>query len=180
MPAKDDIDLATPNLLVPKKSGSPLGPIIAVVILVPALVWGVMDFVILPKLKSATGAAPAAATPAAGGGHSGGGSKTVTALNEHTADFGVTVVNLAGSGNSRYLRTKFVVASEDPNISGIIKENENPLRDAAITVLSAQTVDGMENVHGREVVRKALISQFNRLLGAEVINQIYFSEFVIQ
>ncbi len=59
MPAKDDIDLATPNLLVPKKSGSPLGPIIAVVILVPALVWGVMDFVILPKLKSATGAAPA-------------------------------------------------------------------------------------------------------------------------
>jgi len=177
MAAKDDIDLATPNLLVPKKSGNSLLPIVAVVILVPALVWGVMDFVILPKLKSATGAAPAPA--AAAGGHSAGG-KTVTALSEHTADFGVTVVNLAGTGNARYLRTKFVVASADPNISGIIKENENPLRDAAITVLSAQTVEGLENVHGREVVRKAIISQFNRLLGAEVIDQIYFSEFVIQ
>lgn len=174
MPAKDkfdDTDTVTPNLLVPKKSGSPLLPIIAVVILVPALVYGVMDFVILPKLKSSVATAGPAA-PA--------GPNTVSALGEHTADFGATVVNLAGSANSRYLRTSFVVASADPNIGGIIKENESSLRDATITVLSSQSVAGLENAHGREVVRKALISQFNRLLGAEVIDQIYFSEFVIQ
>lgn len=50
----------------------------------------------------------------------------------------------------------------------------------AINVLSSQTPASIENANGRDLVRKALISQFNRVLGAEVIDQVYFSEFVIQ
>jgi flagellar basal body-associated protein FliL len=38
----------------------------------------------------------------------------------------------------------------------------------------------LDNPGGREAVRKQLIAKFNSLLGAEVIDQIYFSEFVIQ
>lgn len=149
-------------------------PVLAVVILVPALVYGVMDLVILPKLKAAAGTAKPADE------HGSKTAKTVSALGEHSAEFGSLVVNLAGTGNSRYLRTNFKVASADAKISDIMKENESPLRDAAITILSSQAPSALDNPNGREAVRKQLIAKFNSLLGAEVIDQIYFSEFVIQ
>ena len=176
MSAKEDTDALGSTPLVPKKSGNPLVPVIAVVVLVPVLCYAVMDFVIIPKLKSAIGSAPAAehgakeshAKDSHGGGEGG-----------KTSEFGVTVVNLSG-GSSRYLRTNISVASEDPKIGDIIKENKSALSDAAINVLSSQTPASIENANGRDLVRKALISQFNRVLGAEVIDQIYFSEFVIQ
>ena len=173
MPA-NEADSANSNFAAPKKSGNPLMPVIAVVILVPALVYGVMDFVILPKLKAAAGTAKPA------GDHATKTPKTVSALGEHTAEFGGLVVNLSGSGSSRYLRTNFKVASADDKISNIMKENESPLRDAAITILSSQSPSALDNPNGREAVRKQLIAKFNSLLGAEVVDQIYFSEFVIQ
>jgi flagellar FliL protein len=177
MPVKDktdDIESASPNLLVPQKKSSPLGPIIAVVILVPLLVYGVMDFVIIPRLNSMSGSggAPAAQASSARGG--------VKAPGEFSTEFGTTVVNLAGTGSSRYLRTNFVIASADPKIADIVKENESALRDAAISVLSSQSLGALDNANGREVVRQGLIARFNRLLGAEVVDQIYFSEFVVQ
>jgi len=169
-----EADTAAPNFAAPKKSGNPLIPIIAVVILVPALVYGVMDFVILPKLKAAAGTAKHSDD------HGAKTAKTVSALGEHTAEFGGLVVNLSGTGSSRYLRTNFKIASEDAKIADIMKENESPLRDAAITILSSQSPSALDNPNGREAVRKQLIAKFNSLLGAEVIDQIYFSEFVIQ
>ena len=176
MPVKDkpdDIESASPNLLVPQKKSSPLGPIIAVVILVPSLVYAVMDFVIIPRLKSAEGATSTQV-------QSDAKKAGITAPADYTAAFEPIVVNLAGSGSSRYLRTNFEVASSDPKIADIVKENQSALRDAAISVLSSQSLNALDNANGREVVRKGLISRFNRLLGAEVVDQIYFSEFVVQ
>ena len=193
MAAKDDSDALASTPLVPKKSGNSLMPIIAVVVLVPALCYAVMDFVIIPKIKTSLGApaAPAKADAhgakkksdshaAKSGGHGGGGHGPVDAPAEGVAPFGTIIVNLAGSNNSRLLKATFDVKSEDPNIAAIIKENLPALRDAANTIMSSQTINSQDIASGRELIRKALVSQFNRLLGAEVIDQVYFSDFVVQ
>jgi flagellar FliL protein len=193
MAAKDDSDALASTPLVPKKSGNSLMPIIAVVVLVPALCYAVMDFVIIPKIKTSLGApaAPAKADAhgakkktdshaAKSGGHGGGGHGAVDAPAEGVAPFGTIIVNLAGSNNSRLLKATFDVKSEDPNIATIIKENLPALRDAANTIMSSQTINSQDIASGRELIRKALVSQFNRLLGNEVIDTIYFSEFVVQ
>jgi len=183
MAAKDETDAIASTQLVPKKSGNPLMPIIAVVVLVPALCYAVMDFVIIPKIKSSLGS-PAAAE--AHGGHAGaeskksGGHGAVDGPAEHIAPFGVVVVNLAGSNNSRFLKATFDVASADPKIADIIKENLPALRDTANTIMSSQAINGQDVSSGREMVRKSIISQFNRILGGEAIDQVYFSEFVVQ
>jgi flagellar FliL protein len=62
----------------------------------------------------------------------------------------------------------------------MIKENQNALRDVAISVLSAQSMSSLEAQGGRNLIRSELISQFNRTLGGRPIEQLYFSEFVIQ
>ena len=193
MAAKDESDALASTPLVPKKSGNSLMPIIAVVVLVPALCYAVMDFVIIPKIKTSLGApaAPAKADAhgakknsdphaAKSGGHGGGGHGAVDAPAEGVAPFGSIIVNLAGSNNSRLLKATFDVKSEDPNIAAIIKENLPALRDAANTIMSSQTINSQDIASGRELIRKSLISQFNRLLGGEVIDQVYFSEFVVQ
>ena len=163
-----------------KKSSNALIPIIVVILLVPALCYGVMEFLIIPKLKSSTGGGNAHAEAADHGKAKGDSHGGVKPPGEETVEFGATVVNLAGSGNSRYLRTNFVIASSDKNLKKIIDENKGSLQDAAISVLSTQSLDALDGANGREVVRKGIISKFNRLLGAEVIDQIYFTEFIVQ
>jgi flagellar FliL protein len=193
MAAKDESDALASTPLVPKKSGNPLMPVIAVVVLVPALCYAVMDFVIIPKIKTSLGApaAPAKADAhgakkktdshaAKSGGHGGGGHGAVDAPAEGVAPFGSIIVNLAGSNNSRLLKATFSVKSEDPNIAAIIKEHLPALRDAANTIMSSQEINSQDIKSGRELIRKSLISQFNRLLGGEVIDQVYFDEFVVQ
>jgi len=193
MAAKDESDALASTPLVPKKSGNSLMPIIAVVVLVPALCYAVMDFVIIPKIKTSLGApaAPAKADAhgakkksdphaAKSGGHGGGGHGAVDAPAEGVAPFGSIIVNLAGSNNSRLLKATFSVKSEDPNIADIIKENLPSLRDAANTIMSSQTINSQDIASGRELIRKSLVSQFNRILGGEVIDTIYFDEFVVQ
>lgn len=163
-------------------------PIIAVVVLVPALCYAVMDFVIIPKIKSSLGSPAAAESHGSekkkSGGHGSekksGGHGAVDAPSEGIAPFGTLVVNLTGSNNSRFLKATFDVKSEDPQIVEIIKENRPALLDAANTILSSQAINSQDISSGREMIRKSIISQFNRLLGAEVIDQIYFSEFVVQ
>ena len=151
-----------------------LSILIAAILAVPLLVYGTMDFIILPQFKKAAGIAKHANdngmnTP-----------KTVSALGEHTAEFGSLVVRLSGTGSSKYLRTNFKVASANAKIGDIINQNDAPLRDAATTIISAQSSASLDNPNGREALRKQLIAQFNNILGAEVIDQIYFSEFSIQ
>jgi flagellar FliL protein len=192
MAAKDESDALASTPLVPKKSGNPLMPVIAVVVLVPALCYAVMDFVIIPKIKTSLGAPATAdahgakkksdphAKKSDGHGKKSEGHGAVDAPAEGVAPFGSIIVNLAGSNNSRLLKATFDVKSEDPNIAAIIKENLPALRDAANTIMSSQTINSQDIASGRELIRKSLISQFNRLLGGEVIDQVYFSEFVVQ
>jgi flagellar FliL protein len=176
MPANpEDLDAGSP-LTGQKKSGSPLVPLIAVIILVPGLVYAVMDFVILPKIKESAGAQGAAAVSEP----SAPKRSSVQGLKEATVPFASLVVNLSGAGGSRYLRANIVVGSSDSKIGEILKEHEAPLRDAAITILSGQTPESVETPAGKDVVRRNLMAQFNRLLGADVIGQIYFTEFVVQ
>jgi flagellar basal body-associated protein FliL len=183
-------------------------PLVAVVVLVPALCFLMMDFVVIPRLKeslkpaTSDEAAPFKAGEAkADSGHGGGhkeapkkeakeskhggkehgkeGGKSAKGA-DNTIEFGSIVVNLAGSGGNRYLKVNFVVAGNDSNLEDMIKENQNALRDVAISVLSAQSMSSLEAQGGRNLIRSELISQFNRTLGGRPIEQLYFSEFVIQ
>lgn len=173
----------------PAKKGGSFLPLVAVVVLVPLLCYVMMDFFVIPKLKASVGVLveageakkPVAAgdKPAAKKGEKSEG-KEQGPTSEHTVDFGPTIVNLAGTSSARYLRVNFVIASADPAIEEIVKEHQSALRDAAISVLSTQTLSGLDGEGARNAVRNQLIDQFNRTLGSQVVGQIYFSEFVVQ
>jgi flagellar basal body-associated protein FliL len=187
-----DSTSGTPS--APKAKGGSMIPVMAVIFLVPALCYATTQYVLLPKLKAAMGApagdhAEHAVEGAKKGDHkkeSGGhgakekGKGKGTGNYAHSHEFGDVIVNLAGAKGTRYLRARFSLASNDTNLETLVKTNENQLRDVAIGVLATQTLDSLEAPGARNAVRNELIAQFNHALHGELVEQIYFTEFVVQ
>jgi flagellar basal body-associated protein FliL len=95
----------------------------------------------------------------------------------YTVNFGAVVAKL---GESNYMRTNFEIQSSSNKIEQIIDDNKTSLTEAVIAVLSSQSVDALHSEDGREVVRKNLINKFNKILGDKFVDQISFTEFIIQ
>ena len=163
---------------------------------VPLVCYLMIQFLVLPKLLTAIDAAVEARAPEAKAGAPGAkaapgekksssgekkapGAKGATSK-EQTYDFGKIMVNVASAGDSRYLRVNLVLAGSSPELKEIVKGNEVALRDCVITVLSSQSLTDLEKTDGRDAARRALLSRINGIIGAEVIQQVYFTDFVIQ
>ncbi len=173
-------------------------PVLAVIVLVPALCYATTQYFLLPKLKAAIGTPEAGHEAASAHGEmegksegkkeSGGhgakdkekGKAKSSGNYAHSHEFGDVIVNLAGVKGTRYLRARFTLASNDTNLETLVKTNENQLRDVAIGVLSSQTLDSLEAPGARNAVRNELMAQFNHALHGELVEQIYFTEFVVQ
>ena len=169
-------------------------PVIAVVVLVPVMSYITTEYVLIPKMKAAiSGTASGHAEGNAGGegnkgegkkegGKSGGAGKKESGAGNyaHSMDFGDIIVNLAGAKGTRYLRARFTLGGEDEKLEVLIKTNQDELRDLAIGVLSGQTMDSLEAPGARNAIRNELITQFNHALHGELVEQLYFSEFVVQ
>ncbi len=181
----------------PKAPGVML-PLLAVFILMPALAYGLTEYVLIPKLRAAM---PAAA-PAEGGGFAAkkGEGKTEAAPaakaapkkgesegkkgaeggSETTSEFKDVIVNLSGALGTRYLKTSFTVSGSDSHLPDVIKENQKKLLDITISVLSARTLNDLDSPTAKNAIREELIAKYNHSLGVDMVEEIYFSEFVIQ
>jgi flagellar FliL protein len=173
MPAKDETSTVSPNVLVPKKSGNPMLPVILVVVLVPALVWAVMEYAVLPKLGGAASADHSSAPKKTGD------SKDKIIPFGTGADQAI-VVNISGTNSTRYLRARMSLELVDGGYKERVEQNMPALRDAAIKILSSQPLTALDSPGGRETARNALLSAFNDQLDGALVEQVYFTEFVVQ
>ena len=165
-------------------------PLIAVVVLAPALSWTVGQFVLLPQLAKHLAApaelagehaaAPAAAPAAHGGGEGGHGKKVAPTAVGGTYEFSNIVVNLAGTLGTRYLKTTFLVTGSDQGLNAQFEQNKPQLLDVTLNVLSSLSLPDLEEAGAKNLIREKLISAYNQALGKKVVEQVYFSDFVVQ
>jgi flagellar FliL protein len=172
------------------------------VVLAPAVCFAVSQFVLLPRLQKqlalqapAAGAAHGAEAPAeeepaeSGGGESGGhggghggkeGKEGAAATGNY--EFSNLVVNLSGTMGTRYLKTSFIVTPADKkgNIKGLFEEQKAKLTDITLNVLSSLTLADLEEPGFKNVLREKMVATYNQALGKRVVDQIYFSDFVVQ
>lgn len=183
----------------PAKAPSPWMPIIAVIVLMPAISFAATQFLILPRLRSvlaeskpgsaagkegehgAKGGEHGAKADAHGskggehGGKGGGGEN-----GKFACDFEGVVVNLSGSLGTKYLKTSFTFNSSNANLKKLVEENKKQMLDVAINVLSSRSLADLEAPGSKNVVRNDLMAHFNEALHSDLIEQIFFTEFVIQ
>jgi len=170
-------------------------PAIAAILLAPAASFAVAQFVLLPKLKSELGGAgaPAAAgehaaepaaeaAPAEGEGHGkkkGKGEKEEGGAGNY--EFSNVVVNLAGTMGTRYLKTSFIVTGVNgASTKGLFETQKAKLTDITLNVLSSLSLADLEEPGSKNVLRVKLVAAYNQALGKRVVDQVYFSDFVIQ
>jgi flagellar FliL protein len=175
------------------KASSPWPPVIAVLVLMPAISFGMTQYLIVPKIKGTIaeqqllkpgGAKPAGpeAKEGAKGAHPAGkeGGKGEAASGKFSYDFDNIVVNLSGSMGSRYLKVSFTSFSANPDLKKLIDENKKQLLDVAIGVLGSRSMADLETPGAKNIIRNDLMANFNQALSSDLIEQVYFSEFVVQ
>jgi flagellar basal body-associated protein FliL len=96
------------------------------------------------------------------------------------ADLDVFVVNLASSGQGRYLRTTLSLGVKDAHEKEKIKEFVGPIRHAVIMYLTERKIDELIDPQGKEKLRQALHAQINEAIGEKMVSNVYFKEFLIQ
>ena len=96
------------------------------------------------------------------------------------ADLEVFVVNLASSGQGRYLRTTLSLGVKSEHEKERVKEFTGPIRHAVIMYLTERKVEELLDPQGKENLRHALHEQINEAIGRKIVSSVYFKEFLIQ
>lgn len=171
--------------------GNPLIPILLVIILLPVLTFLMMEYFIIPRLKtvlsqelgnSASREGATEAGPGGGGaGHgSNGGHGAEGREGADTYKLENVVANLSGSLKSRYVKVSFTLEGHHPAFHEIVQHNEAKLVDTTLGILSTLTLSDLEEPGVKNVLRSDLPNAFESALNGKVIEQLYFSEFVVQ
>ncbi len=169
----------------------PWVPMIATLVMMPLLAYAMTTFVLLPKLRGAaagTAASPAASAAHApapeakahGGGGGEEGSKSGGSKTKHTTQLNKVIVNVAGTMGTRFLVVSMTLVSKEADIDAQFKDNEAELRHVAITSLSSKAISDIEKPGAKNAIRSELASLFNAVLGAGMVQEIYFTDFAIQ
>ncbi|NLN06525.1 MAG: flagellar basal body-associated FliL family protein [Firmicutes bacterium] len=89
-------------------------------------------------------------------------------------------VNLADSGQRRYLKVRLVLAYEDKKLQKELERRQAQIRDLIILTLRQRTAEDLAENGGMETLRRDLKNRINAVLKTGIIKEIYFTDFLVQ
>lgn len=90
------------------------------------------------------------------------------------------IVNLADHGGKRYLRVTMALELSDPEAATTIESRLPQVRDAILMILPTKTYDEVSTTEGKIALRGEVMEKINSLMTKGRVNNIYFTEFVVQ
>ncbi len=92
------------------------------------------------------------------------------------------IVNLAdkkGVGK-RYLKLTLEVEVGGEEQRALVNHKEPQLRDTILLLLSSRTIEEITSMEAKLELKQILLARMNRAIGKNVIQRLYFTEFVVQ
>jgi flagellar protein FliL len=153
------------------KAWLPLG---ITVLMMPVLAYAMTSFVLLPRIQSGIGMTPTvvSAEPQQ--------KKASPTAKKESVLMNKLLVNVSGTMGSRYLLVSLSLSGADPDLKAKLQDSDPQLRDMACGALSSKTLADLEKPGARNLIRSELLSGFNNILGGQVVQEIYLTEFAIQ
>jgi len=148
-------------------------PLIVTILLMPALAYGVAEYVILPQLQQGLGIKTSSASSTKA-------KKEDPNAKKQSAIMNKLLVNVAGTMGARYLLCSLSVVGTGADFKDRIQEHDAQLRDIAQGTLNTKTLADLEKPGARNLIRTELMAGFNSVLGDSSVQDIYFTEFAIQ
>jgi|SRR5579859_1468437 len=150
-------------------------PLVVTVMVMPAIAYGMTQFVLLPQLKKNLGLTVASASPAKAK-----ESKPTAEEKRESIPMNKLLVNVSGTMGARYLLVSLAVSGSDADFKAKLAAHDPQLRDFACGVLATKTIADLEKPGARNAIRSELMSGFNNILGNALVQEIYLTEFAIQ
>lgn len=150
-------------------------PLLVTVVLMPALAYGMTEYVLLPQIQKGLGMKTSGSSEAGSTGKkNGANAKTQSVM------MNKLLVNVAGTMGARYLLVSLSVVGTGDDFPEVMKQHDAQLRDMACGALATKTLSDLEKPDARNLIRTQLITGFNNILGDSVVREIYLTEFAIQ
>lgn len=149
-------------------------PLLANIILMPAIAYALTVFVLIPKLGGAHPERGSAEPTHGGSTHGAPGAKITATLS------GKVLVNVAGTMGTRYLVANITLVGNHADFKIKVEANDAQLRDAASGILAVKTISDLEKPGMRNLIRMELLSAFSDILGPNSVAEIYLTEFAVQ
>ena len=154
-------------------------PLIITILLMPALAFGVAQYVILPQLQKGLGIKAASSSSSSTASNE-STKKDSSGAKEESVLMNKMLVNVAGTMGARYLLVSVSVAGTGSDFKDKMASHDAQLRDMACGALATKTLADLEKPGARNLIRSELITGFNNILGDSSVQDIYFTEFAIQ
>ncbi len=90
------------------------------------------------------------------------------------------IVNLLGNQGKRYLKAKVDIEVNSEEMVSELKERQSQLRDAILLLLASKSFEDISNPEGKTQLRNELVGRINEHLKSGTIQNLYFTEFVVQ
>lgn len=151
-----------------------------------AIILGIVAFMMLgkgdKKGKKEGEAATAAAggAPAAGAAPAPGGAPPPSGPSPNIFALDPFIVNIYDGQELRYLKVKVELEMVSPAIKGEIESKLAPVRDAVLVLLSAKTLQDIQDVQGKNTLKDEILAAVSKHLAPGKIAKIYFTDFVVQ
>lgn len=91
--------------------------------------------------------------------------------------FETFLVNLSGG---KYIRLQLQAEFETPDVPRRLYSRMVPIRDGIISLLTQQSASDLEDIKGKEKLKKGIKDLINERLHREDVRRVYFTQFVIQ
>jgi flagellar FliL protein len=90
------------------------------------------------------------------------------------------IVNLSDHGGKRYLRVTMALELSDPDAVAVIENRLPQVRDVILMILPTKSYDDVSSTDGKIALRNQMMEKINELMTKGRVNNIYFTEFVVQ
>jgi flagellar FliL protein len=158
---------------------------------VVAIILGVVAFMMLGKGDkkaneaaqtegAAAGAHGAPAEAPAAGGHGGAAAGGAASPAANIFPLEPFIVNIYDGQELRYLKVKVELEMVGPAVKGEIEGRLAPIRDSVLILLSAKTLQDIQDVQGKNTLKDEILGAINKNIPPGKISKVYFTDFVVQ
>ena len=115
-----------------------------------------------------------------GEGHGGHEAKPAKIEQPIIQDIDTFLVNLADPGGKRYLKVTMKARMSGPSTQADFEAHKNEIRDMILTLLSNKEYEDIGGAEGKLALKREIIAQFNKVIKQGQVQDVYFSEFLVQ
>lgn len=90
------------------------------------------------------------------------------------------IVNIYDGQELRYLKVKVELEMVGPTVKGELEGRLAPIRDAILVLLSAKTLQDVQDVQGKNTLKDEILAAINKHIPPGKISKVYFTDFVVQ